>query len=402
MKNLKIVKMGRESDVRAFTLVELLVVIAIIGILIALLLPAVQAAREAARRMACSNNVKQLSLALQTFHDGHKRFPAGSYDPVWMGYKGSNGNTLANNHLYSYLNVLLPFFEQTALYDKITSANQQVAAAGNNNGFDIDDTGGWGQRDVEGVESPFKDIRVVNVWCCFSDTIARSASRQGFPSAQISYRGCWGDGPNDYRYTRAARGLMTRGTKERTMGSITDGTSNTIAISEATVGRDRAETKWKLAVVRVNVTSPAVCAVYKGPNGDLPNDLTGTGNKGNRWHNARLFYSGFIAALPPNSPSCAGRDDHPFQDNERGVGYFSASSYHTGGVNVSMLDGSVHFVSDTIDCGTQAFIPGTDDGQPVGTAQAHGTEGYNFTGGSPFGVWGAAATVNGAESKNLL
>ncbi len=89
---------------RGFTLVELLVVIAIIGILVALLLPAVQAAREAARRMRCSNNLKQMALAVHNYHDVHKSFPIGEngmHGDVWTAY-------------------LLPYLEQLALFDRIT------------------------------------------------------------------------------------------------------------------------------------------------------------------------------------------------------------------------------------------------------------------------------------------
>jgi prepilin-type N-terminal cleavage/methylation domain-containing protein len=101
---------------RGFTLVELLVVIAIIGVMVGLLLPAVQAAREAARRMQCSNNMKQLGLALHGFHDSYKRFPPGILGPVAVVPPGSNDN----DHQYvGALYFLLPYMEQTALYDQV-------------------------------------------------------------------------------------------------------------------------------------------------------------------------------------------------------------------------------------------------------------------------------------------
>lgn len=102
---------------RGFTLVELLVVIAIIGILIALLLPAVQAAREAARRSQCTNNLKQLGLALHNFHDVNNRLPASSHDPIFLDptYRDYRGE----RDKWSYLVLILPYIEQKALYDDL-------------------------------------------------------------------------------------------------------------------------------------------------------------------------------------------------------------------------------------------------------------------------------------------
>jgi prepilin-type N-terminal cleavage/methylation domain-containing protein/prepilin-type processing-associated H-X9-DG protein len=104
--------MNTSSRKRGFTLVELLVVIAIIGILIALLLPAIQAAREAGRRANCINNMKQIGLALQNFESNRKCFPASSeYD--------ATGKTIPNRWGYSWLTFLLPFCENNVLYDSM-------------------------------------------------------------------------------------------------------------------------------------------------------------------------------------------------------------------------------------------------------------------------------------------
>jgi prepilin-type N-terminal cleavage/methylation domain-containing protein len=94
----------------AFTLVELLVVIAIIGILVALLLPAIQAAREAARRSQCANNLKQLGVALQNYHDAYTRFPGNGHKDPWSGGGHRKGSPLVRQ---------LPYVAESGLYDRI-------------------------------------------------------------------------------------------------------------------------------------------------------------------------------------------------------------------------------------------------------------------------------------------
>src|SRR5436853_7174253 len=97
-----------------FTLVELLVVIAIIGILVALLLPAIQAAREAARRTKCLNNFKQCMLGLQLFHDAHKEYPAAQE----VAYKPGSSQNITPNLNHSYVAHILPFIEEQSVYDR--------------------------------------------------------------------------------------------------------------------------------------------------------------------------------------------------------------------------------------------------------------------------------------------
>ena len=108
----------KSANVRgAFTLVELLVVIAIIGILVALLLPAIQAAREAARRSQCQNNVKQLTLALLNYHDTNKEFPPS----VRFAAAQANAPEMATTHQPNWVMDVLPFFEEQSLLDSFDS-----------------------------------------------------------------------------------------------------------------------------------------------------------------------------------------------------------------------------------------------------------------------------------------
>ncbi|MDR3199608.1 MAG: DUF1559 domain-containing protein [Planctomycetaceae bacterium] len=364
--------MIRKNRRIGFTLVELLVVIAIIGVLIALLLPAIQAAREAARRMQCSNQLKQITLALHNYHDTRGAFPAGNSRIVHV-----EGTTLNECNVYTPLLMLMPFYEHQAVYEEATNCP--------NAGKDPEESAGapWGDRNIAAIICPSE----ANAWNAFG--------RVSF----VYSLGDWAD--KNWESTTTIynnRGVFTRGGGTnykdpdfhnvwRNMESITDGTSKTIVFSERCVSsrRNTIRGAYKLNVTGIDDTSgagtavtPKSCMDVREGNGYV---TTGGGIQkdahfGTRWADGR-GPSSFSTILPPNSPSCSGI----------GLSYdarmlVSASSYHTAGVNVSLADGSVQFVSETIDSGT---ITATT------TPRADGE--------SPFGVWGALGSINGSESK---
>ena len=217
---------------RGFTLVELLVVIAIIGILIALLLPAVQAAREAARRMECTNKMKQLALAQHNHHDSYNHLPNSLYQisfGIDCAGAGSVGTNWFKQCLYSWIVPSLPYIEQAQMYDSIVSKSENAAAGAS-----------WAplteNQQISGELSPFS-CPVSALWC---PSDANAPTTRGV-FAHTSYRGCRGD-----IYTCAQfdsprgvyrKGCGNSGNERITVGfdAIVDGTSNTVMLGEGIV-----------------------------------------------------------------------------------------------------------------------------------------------------------------------
>ncbi|EAQ79018.1 DUF1559 domain-containing protein [Blastopirellula marina] len=283
---------------RAFTLVELLVVIAIIGVLIALLLPAVQQAREAARRMSCSNNLKQIGLAIHNYHDVHRALPPGHVvqenDPDWGGATSDS-----NVECWGWGAFLLPFIEQSALYDQSGIGQGQL---------------------LEDVISPVA-MTPLDAYRCPSDTgptigDGRKYSEWALSNYKASYGHCAGalsiSAANPDKQTGVFQPLG--GPASGSVGSIrmrdvTDGTSNTIAVGEAA---------WKRGDLFYE--AGAWAGATKGKGGNAAEDL----------------YSGGRASINHANPV----------SNELCESY---SSLHPGGAQFVFMDGSVRLIAETID-----------------------------------------------------
>lgn len=330
---------------RGFTLVELLVVIAIIGVLVSLLLPAVQSARTAARRMSSSNNLRQLGLAFHNFESTYKKLP---------GMK-EVGATSATSFGYSVHAQILPFIEQSNLGDQLDFTQLLF------NGTFPSITLNPYYTSIAATPVP--------TFLCPGDGQAPffTSNSGGGIHAGTNYvvnlgSGLAGPGaasPNGYDVRFKTDGLFHYG-PGLSLASITDGTSNTLFMSQTLLGLNvhltkpfsqltKEELKRQVASLssgRTLFTGDTGAAPGYGANPPLqPNDYaTATGWRGNRggsWIWANPTANGFCTALPPNAkvPDA----------NAHGMGWISARSNFPGGVNAAYADGSTRFITDSID-----------------------------------------------------
>lgn len=375
---------------QGFTLVELLVVIAIIGILIALLLPAVQAAREAARRMECTNKLKQLALAQHGHHDIYGSLPSshlprsmGSFTPYIAAW-GDNPAQFQRKY-YSWMVPTLPFVEQAALFsnytDKYITSSMPIATYG-----------------AGLTNAPEVARRPVSAYWCPSDPLAVTPNGK---ASHTNYRCCLGDiysGENQNDHPRAA---YRRGdANEMPLTSIIDGTSNTVMIGEAVIcmidedtytGKQRVRNGMAISSLPDNAnTSVSACIAAAVKDSEDSTLYAAESTTIDAYRYPGMFYgmsitSQFFTIMPPNGAHCT------YQTSGSYASLAPASSYHSGGANIAMCDGSVRFVSDTIDCGDPSVTPYSKTG-----GQYH-----KFVGESFRGVWGAMGSACGGESITL-
>ena len=298
-----------------FTLVELLVVIAIIGILVSLLLPAIQAARESARRTQCVNNLKQLGVAMQNYHDTNKHLPGGSFSCCWG----------------TWQMFILPYIEESQLADIYELSPKSAPIYLPSYGYDSEST----TPEIKNLEVTRTRITTLT---CASDEPQTRTNGVALHNYVVNY------GNTDYRRSTLSD---AGGAKVKHLGApfnlndsgmppypdievrfreISDGLSKTMLASETVQG-------------------------VQGDEQDA---------RGLTWWG---FGAGFLTFDPPNTSipdymqgnfSCNPETPNPPCEHEGlgGVARTAARSRHPNGINVAMCDGSVHFVTDTVDLAT--------------------------------------------------
>lgn len=336
-----------------FTLVELLVVIAIIGVLVALLLPAVQSAREAARRMQCSNNQKQIGLALHNYTDVYGRFPY---------LRGGRNNPSNRCGDYHGLVPTLPYFEQGSRY-------QEISAGSPRNPYDnafVSLSGKMQMLLCPSSHPPF-NYRYPNL-------PYRSYHFSVGTTVINNYAGDT-TGLFAYQSPGAVNPTCIGPSTHKGFKDIVDGTSNTVAVSEKGLRGDMATRMIQgQSVYSFTTTSldnnPAIC-LATAQNGRYISGTVADWTAGNLWSFGHPHWGAFTTRLPPNGPSCYEGSSNP--SNFSGI--FTVSSYHPGGVMVCMADCSVRFIGNSIDAGNYGAAPNRN-----------------------YGVWGALGTINGGEA----
>jgi prepilin-type N-terminal cleavage/methylation domain-containing protein/prepilin-type processing-associated H-X9-DG protein len=359
-----------------FTLIELLVVIAIIAILIGLLLPAVQKVRDAANRMKCQNNLKQLCLGLHMYHDSYSKFPVGEFND--------------DNANWGWGSTILPYIEQSAAYNLLVADmwinyaafipghGPNNGAPGQGAGFNVDNINGTGGTPnasppvskggtVNGLAGGGVAKMVIPLFMCPSDSWPSATANNFY--GKSNYLGNMGSdtsgGTWDWNHPTGgtANGVLLQANNNNntwavTLQDIIDGTSNTVAIGEVTNG----------CATAINVNATCSYPLAGNGNGGVAAN-SGTTNGSNNVANSFPIWAG-------GNPSYAGMGrqhnyfrfmDINYPPNLRDVSAADRTfgSQHSGGANFAFADGSVRFIASQISGAVYQALGTRNGGEPV-------------------------------------
>lgn len=341
---------------KGFTLVELLVVIAIIGVMVGLLLPAVQAAREAARRMSCSNNLKQLGIAFHNYHDTFNRLPPAASHLIWQ------GNVAAHNwHGYSPHTMILPYIEQQQVFDQ----------------FHFNERHYSGEIIPPAIIAPVtvaNETRI-NTFICPSD--------RDWPGTQLgvnNYAVSFGSNRGYNVSIQDGNGFFRR-QRDNKFADVTDGLSNTIMLGEFLKG-DNTGARFDIRrdfvngqpfpagmPVMVTLDEPLLMPVLEqyGQQCLAAGPGSHRSSAGFRWQAPGQYNTAFNTLAPPNwrFPSCMNCEGCGQGDSQ---GVFPARSLHPGGAQHVLGDASVQFIQESIDLQVYHALGSVDGQEPVDTS----------------------------------
>lgn len=370
-------RVWRKRSNFGFTLIELLVVIAIIGVLASLLLPAVQSARESARRMQCQSNIRQIGIALHGYHDLHKSFPHSS---VGIDNKGG-GN--CGNGFYSWLALLLPQIEQFNLHcgiDFNVSNSDRCNYATATDYLDYK---------VSASHANAKAMAtLVPAYLCPSDPSPRVIESTIGRVAPGSYVGNIGWPKSSSLATSGSRIVQQNGViglvnpsvddpwhrPQMRMTDLLDGLSNTMAVSERMIANYtpiRGAFGGNYAPRGVSEAMQSFCGGSETARtlerwvsycGSVTHGDTGYSRAhGHSWMTGWTYAGNhFMPVMPIGKRSC-----HIYGGEDDGNNMVTPSSYHIGGINVLMADDGVRFVSQSIDLPTWWALGGNNDGHTL-------------------------------------
>lgn len=321
-----------------FTLVELLVVIAIIGVLVGLLLPAVQSAREAARRISCGNNFKQLGLAMHNYASANKGLPHAA-------------KIQGAQHAPTAFVLILPYMEETALYDQM----QSVGFAAPTNWWM-----GSGAANTAVLRNILNGVKIAGYRCPSTpmpETRAVGGTEQ-MVASYIMIAGSSDDATVDgtgWGANRCSAGGVFPGNISYDFGAITDGTSKTMMLGEQSNWTNKLRNNW-----RTGFSSSGPWMGIKNPRLAKGNGtLSSSGSHGAGGLTTDMRSYGFTTLrLPPNPNSAPGYT----AGNNCNTALTSA---HPAGVMIGLADGSVQFITDEIDLQTYYNMGNKNDGNPV-------------------------------------